>query len=177
MLQARDKTSGLLSSLLFLILGFGFLSGCQSTDSTPEDRQTAEMAPIEVIKSPNDPRDYHFETLPNGLKLLVISDAAADKSAAALTVFRGSLHDPKERPGLAHFLEHMLFIGTEKYPEPDGYFSFIETHGGSSNAYTAPDHTNYFFDIQPEFFGEGLDRFGQFFIAPLMDPALSLIHI
>ena len=70
MLQARDKTSELLSSLLFLILGFGFLSGCQSTDSTPEDRQTAEMAPIEVIKSPNDPRDYHFETLPNGLKLL-----------------------------------------------------------------------------------------------------------
>ena len=76
MLQARDKTSELLSSLLFLILGFGFLSGCQSTDNTPEDRQTAEMAPIEVIKSPNDPRAYHFETLPNGLKLLVISDAA-----------------------------------------------------------------------------------------------------
>ena len=52
MLQARDKTSELLSSLLFLILGFGFLSGCQSTDNTPEDRQTAEMAPIEVIKEP-----------------------------------------------------------------------------------------------------------------------------
>ncbi|MEK9528624.1 MAG: insulinase family protein, partial [Gammaproteobacteria bacterium] len=155
--------------LIALIAMISLSAGCQNPARPPATTQSE--GPVEVIKSPNDPRAYHFETLPNGLKLLVISDAAADKSAAALTVFRGSFHDPKERPGLAHFLEHMLFIGTEKYPEPDGYFSFIETHGGSSNAYTAPDHTNYFFDIQPEFFGEGLDRFGQFFIAPLMDPA------
>ena len=176
MLLARRSTSELLSLLLFSLLvisllGLGLLTGCQSTDSGPGDRSTVETAPIEVIKSPNDPRAYHYETLENGLRLLVISDSAADKSAAALTVFRGSFHEPENRPGLAHFLEHMLFIGTEKYPDPDGYFGFIETHGGSSNAYTAPDHTNYFFDIQPEFFEEGVDRFGQFFISPLMDPA------
>ena len=103
--------------LTALIAMISLSAGCQNPARPPSTTQSE--GPVEVIKSPNDPRDYHFETLPNGLKLLVISDAAADKSAAALTVFRGSFHDPKERPGLAHFLEHMLFIGTEKYPEPD----------------------------------------------------------
>ena len=85
-------------------------------------------------------------------------------------MYRGSFDDPKARPGLAHFLEHMLFIGTEKYPEPDGYFSFVESNGGSSNAYTAPEVTNYFFDVKPDAFREGLDRFAHFFIDPLLAP-------
>ena len=124
-----------------------------------------------VVKSPNDERDYRYIELANGLKALLASDPNADKAAASLTVFRGSFHEPEERPGLAHFLEHMLFIGTEKYPEVDGYQAFISAHGGSSNAYTASDHTNYFFDIDPAHFKAGMDRFAQFFIAPLLDPA------
>ena len=124
-----------------------------------------------VVKSPNDERDYRYIELANGLKALLASDPDADKAAASLTVFRGSFHEPTERLGLAHFLEHMLFIGTEKYPEVDGYQAFISAHGGSSNAYTASDHTNYFFDIDPAHFKAGMDRFAQFFIAPLLDPA------
>jgi secreted Zn-dependent insulinase-like peptidase len=61
----------------------------------------------------------------------------------------------------------MLFIGTEKYPEVDAYQTFIAQHGGSSNAYTAGDHTNYFFDIHPDQFQPAMDRFAQFFISPL----------
>ena len=121
----------------------------------------------DITKSPNDTRDYRYLQLANGLQVVLISDDKADKAAAALTVFRGSYDDPADRLGLAHFLEHMLFIGTEKYPEPDGYFNFVQSHGGSSNAYTATDHTNYFFDIQPSAFREGLDRFAHFFISPL----------
>ena len=124
-----------------------------------------------VVKSPNDERDYRYIELANGLKALLASDPNADKAAASLTVFRGSFHEPAEHLGLAHFLEHMLFIGTEKYPEVDGYQAFISAHGGSSNAYTASDHTNYFFDIDPDHFKAGMDRFAQFFIAPLLDPA------
>ena len=65
----------------------------------------------------------------------------------------------------------MLFIGTEKYPEVDGYQQFISAHGGRSNAYTSSDHTNYFFDVQPAHFEAAMDRFAQFFISPLLDPA------
>ena len=129
-----------------------------------------EAEPV-VVKSPNDKRDYRYLELANGLRVLLASDPKADKAAASLTVFRGSFHEPVERPGLAHFLEHLLFIGTEKYPEVDGYQAFISAHGGSSNAYTASDHTNYFFDIDPAHFKAGMDRFAQFFIAPLLDPA------
>lgn len=142
------------------------LAGCAST-TEPGSANLTIPVEVEPVKSPNDERDYRYLELDNGLKALLISDTKADKSAAALSVYRGSFDDPEDRPGLAHFLEHMLFIGTEKYPEPDAYFKFVQSNGGSSNAYTAADHTNYFFDIQPGAFREGLDRFAQFFIAPL----------
>ena len=121
----------------------------------------------DIKKSATDDRSYRFLELSNGLKIVLVSDLGADKSAASMTVYRGSYQDPVGREGLAHFLEHMLFIGTEKYPEPDGYLQFVRANGGSSNAYTASDHTNYFFDIGSHAFREGFDRFAQFFIAPL----------
>ena len=43
--------------------------------------------------------------------------------------------------GIAHFLEHMLFMGTEKYPDENEYSKFLAAHGGSSNAYTAAEDT------------------------------------
>ncbi len=148
---------------LFLV----FLSSCTATTPENVDSVDVEETGTEIVKSPNDDREYRFLELDNQLKVLLISDDKADKSAAALTVYRGSYDDPVDRLGLAHFLEHMLFIGTEKYPEPDAYFKYVQSHGGSSNAYTATDHTNYFFDVKPDAFREGLDRFAQFFISPL----------
>ena len=114
---------------------------------------------VVVRKSPNDSREYRYIELPNKLRAVLVSDPTTEKSAAALAVYRGSFHEPEDRPGLAHFLEHMLFIQTETYPEVDGFQTFIRAGGGSSNAYTALDHTNYFFDIKPESFPEALSRF------------------
>lgn len=70
----------------------------------------------------------------------------------------GSMSDPVELPGLAHFCEHMLFMGTEKYPCENEYNKYLSEHGGSSNAYTAADHTNYYFDVAPDAFAGALDR-------------------
>lgn len=123
----------------------------------------------EPVKGEIDHRDYRHLTLDNGLQVLLISDPEADKAAAALDVHVGHHQNPLDREGLAHFLEHMLFLGTEKYPEPDAYQAFISRHGGSHNAYTAAEHTNYFFDIDPGQLEPALDRFAQFFIAPLFD--------
>lgn len=61
----------------------------------------------------------------------------------------------------------MLFLGTEKYPEENSYNAFLSAHGGSSNAYTSMEHTNYFFDVTPDFLEEALDRFSEFFKSPL----------
>ena len=58
--------------------------------------------------------------------MLLISDSETDKSSAALDVHVGHLSDPWELPGLAHFCEHMLFLGTTKYPEENEYNKFLQ---------------------------------------------------
>ena len=123
------------------------------------------------VKSDNDHRDYQYLTLSNQLRVLLISDPKADKAAASLDINIGSGSDPEQSLGLAHFLEHMLFLGTEKYPEAGEYQAFISAHSGAHNAYTSFEHTNYFFDIDPDFLDQTLDRFSQFFIAPLFTEA------
>ncbi|WP_409420120.1 insulinase family protein [Pseudaeromonas sp. ZJS20] len=122
--------------------------------------------------SPNDHRRYHYFVLANQLKVLLIEDPQTDKSAASLAVQVGHFSDPADRQGMAHFLEHMLFLGTATYPEPGEYQSFIQRHGGSNNAWTGTEFTNFFFDLQHEFFESGLARFAQFFICPTFDAAL-----
>lgn len=130
---------------------------------------TAVMQKTYIIQSQNDGRQYQDFILDNGLKVLIIYDPETKKAAASLDVFVGSASDPDDRAGLAHFLEHMLFLGTEKYPDADEYQTFIAQHGGSRNAYTAKEHTNYFFDIENASLEPALDRFSQFFTAPLFN--------
>ena len=129
-----------------------------------------ELSAIEVNKPPLDDRAYRLIELDNGLRAVLISDDDTDMAAAALDVHVGQFTDPADREGLAHFLEHMLFMGTEKYPDVDGYRDFVQSHGGGSNAGTSQEHTTYFFDIEHAHLEEALDRFAQFFIAPVLDP-------
>ena len=120
-----------------------------------------------IIKPISDSFNYLYKELPNGLKALIISDPAADKSAASLSVNVGSLVDPKEYQGLAHFCEHMLFMGTEKYPDENEYNQFLTENGGESNANTSDDITSYYFEVSNEAFDKALDKFAQFFVKPL----------
>ncbi|XP_072413834.1 insulin-degrading enzyme isoform X1 [Chiloscyllium punctatum] len=122
-----------------------------------------------VIKSPEDKREYRGLELSNDIRVLLIHDPTTDKSSAALDVHIGSLADPKEIPGLAHFCEHMLFLGTEKYPKENEYSQFLSEHAGSSNAFTSGEHTNYYFDVSNEHLEGALNRFAQFFLCPLFD--------
>ncbi|GMR59756.1 hypothetical protein PMAYCL1PPCAC_29951 [Pristionchus mayeri] len=120
----------------------------------------------DIVKSRVDKREYRGLLLANGLKVLLVSDAEADKAAAALSVQCGHLNDPWEVSGVAHFCEHMLFLGTEKYPEENEYSKFVTAHAGSSNAYTSSDVTNYHFDVKTDALEGALDRFSQFFLTP-----------
>ncbi|XP_039900586.1 insulin-degrading enzyme isoform X2 [Simochromis diagramma] len=123
----------------------------------------------DVIRSPEDKREYRGLEFINGLKAVLISDPTTDKSSAALDVHIGSLSDPPNISGLAHFCEHMLFLGTEKYPKENEYSQFLSEHAGSSNAFTSGEHTNYYFDVSHEHLQGALDRFAQFFLCPLFD--------
>lgn len=120
-----------------------------------------------------DDRKYRLITLANGMEVLLVSDPTTDKAAAALDVNVGHLSDPDDLPGLAHFAEHMLFLGTGKYPKENSYSEFLSNHSGSSNAYTAMTQTCYFFDVGHTHFENALDRFSRFFIDPLMDASCT----
>lgn len=87
-------------------------------------------------------------------------------SAAALQVSVGSFSDG-EIDGLAHFCEHMCFLGTEKFPDESSFSVFLNEHGGNSNAYTASEATNYHFDIVSEQLKGAFERFSSFFTCPL----------
>ncbi|KNC32106.1 Insulin-degrading enzyme [Lucilia cuprina] len=126
-----------------------------------------------IEKSQQDTRDYRGLQLQNGIKVLLVSDTKTDVSAAALAVQVGHMSDPDNLPGLAHFCEHMLFLGTEKYPHENGYTTYLSQSGGSSNAATYPLMTKYHFYVAPEKLDEALDRFAQFFIGPLFTPSAT----
>ncbi|WP_416398489.1 insulinase family protein [Allohahella sp. A8] len=152
----------LLLSACSALPGGSTTAGDGAASDSPHEQRT-DM----IKKSPNDSREYRSLDLPNGLQVLLISDPTTDKAAAAMDVHVGSEDDPVDRQGLAHFLEHMLFLGTEKYPDADAYQKYINQHGGSHNASTSLNHTNYFFDIDKQFLAPALDRFSQQFTAPL----------
>lgn len=82
-------------------------------------RMTDKNGPI--IVPPLDDRKYETFELPgNGLRVLLCSDPSLSMAAAAMDVHVGATSDPDAVPGLAHFTEHMLFLGTELYPEVRG---------------------------------------------------------
>jgi insulysin len=135
-----------------------------------------------------DDREYKSIELGNQLQVLLISDPTSEKASAAMDVNVGHLKyppfpllfrtnnssnfsDPSEFPGLAHFLEHMLFMGTEKYPDENSYSAFLNEHGGSSNAYTSTENTNFYFDVTAEKFEVSL------YIMLLHEPLVTCIYI
>ena len=121
-----------------------------------------------ILKSPNDHLNYEHLKLNNNLNIILIQDKKATKSNVVMSVKVGSFQDPKESNGLAHFLEHMLFMGSKKYPQTDAYRNFISNNGGSTNAWTDLNTTVFYHSVNKEKFVESLDIFAQFFIEPLI---------
>ncbi|MCB0377499.1 MAG: insulinase family protein [Bdellovibrionales bacterium] len=113
---------------------------------------------------------FHSFTLDNDLQVLAISDDRFVKSSAALAVMAGSMQNPDDQLGLAHFLEHMLFLGTKEFPEVGEYENYLNKNGGGHNAYTSIDHTNYFFDVDHSAYEGAVQRFSRFFVSPTFDP-------
>lgn len=107
--------------------------------------------------------------LPNQLDVLLVSDSRFKKSSAAMAVAVGSLEDPETAQGMAHYLEHMLFLGTKEFPKSDEYSTYMETHGGWDNAYTSDEVTNYMFEVDNGAIEGALERFSRFFVSPLFD--------
>jgi insulysin len=115
----------------------------------------------------SDTRTYQHAILPNGLRIINVQDPTSKEGAFSMAVDAGSYDNPEDIDGLAHFCEHMLFLGTAKYPEPGGFDKFMAEAGGMNNAFTAAEHTVYYAQLSASRYNEGLSRFKDFFKAPL----------
>ena len=93
------------------------------------------------------------------MKCILIKDPSTNKSSASLNLQVGTALDPRPMYGTAHFVEHMLFLGTEKYPGESEYADFMQKVGGRKNAFTTLTNTNFHFDCAGPAFSEALDRF------------------
>ncbi|KAJ8068540.1 hypothetical protein OCU04_004090 [Sclerotinia nivalis] len=139
-----------------------------------------EIVTDRLEKPSLDDRSYRVIKLPNQLEVLLVHDAETDKASAAMDVNVGNFSDPEDLPGMAHAVEHLLFMGTKKHPVENDYRQYLASHSGSSNAHTGATSTNYYFEVAaksgengdsrestPSPFYGALDRFAQFFIDPL----------
>ena len=115
-----------------------------------------------------------YLTLSNGLRVVLYHAPRLNRCAAVLRVAAGS-HDASPKwPGLAHFLEHLLFLGTERFPADENLMTFVQRHGGQVNASTRERLTDFFFELSPSAFAQGLERLCDMLTHPRLAPADQL---
>ncbi|EGO21183.1 hypothetical protein SERLADRAFT_363280 [Serpula lacrymans var. lacrymans S7.9] len=131
--------------------------------------------PIE--KASKDDKDYRIIRLENGVHAMVVHDEGTDKAAASMDVSVGFYLDPDDLPGLAHFCEHLMFMGTEQFPRENDYAEFLSKNNGSSNAYTTFSSTNYYFDVAAPALHPALTRFAAFFHSPLFSSSCTFREV
>ncbi|MDU6925006.1 pitrilysin [Franconibacter helveticus] len=121
-----------------------------------------------IRKSEKDNRQYQAIRLDNGMVVMLVSDPQAVKSLSALVLPVGSLEDPDDHLGLAHYLEHMTLMGSKKYPQPDSLAEYLKMHGGSHNASTAPYRTAFYLEVENDALDGAVDRLADAIAAPTL---------
>ncbi|SDS86071.1 pyrroloquinoline quinone biosynthesis protein PqqF [Pseudomonas oryzae] len=122
--------------------------------------------------------DLEFPHLPrrtlrldNGVRVALLHDAEAPRAAVAASVAAGSCHEPPEWPGLAHFLEHGLFLGSAGHPGIAAFADYVHGCGGRYNARTLNLQTLYYLEVPARELAPALGRLVDLLARPLLDDA------
>ncbi len=115
------------------------------------------------------PTSLRHLTLDNGLQVTLRHAPQLKRCAAAVRVMAGSHDAPRAYAGLAHFLEHLLFLGNERFGLDDGLMRYVQRHGGQVNASTRERTTDYFFEVPQAAFAGGLERLCEMLARPSFD--------
>jgi predicted Zn-dependent peptidase len=107
-------------------------------------------------------------TLTNGVRLMMIPMAGVNSVATSVMASVGSRYETTEINGISHFLEHMVFKGTKKYPTTEDV-NTIERAGGLQNAYTDIDITSYHNKVLASDWSLALDINKELAIHPLLE--------
>jgi insulysin len=122
---------------------------------------------FDIQLSSTEKRNIKGIELENKIKIILISDPDINISSCSVAVGAGYLQDDFQ--GTAHFLEHLLFMGSEKYPEQNDYHSYVQINGGSDNAFTSDNMTCYYLNLETSFLKKGIEMLSWFFKSPLLD--------
>lgn len=112
------------------------------------------------------PVTHHKATLDNGLKVVTIQTPHLHSAMLAIYVRSGSRHEDPEVMGVSHFLEHMFFRGSSRYPDTVRMNARVEEAGGNLNGVTTRDHGFYFTPLHPACLEPGFDVLGDMLTAP-----------
>lgn len=112
--------------------------------------------------------------LANGLRLTLVHDPRATRAAALARVAAGSHDEPPAHPGLAHFLEHLLFLGGEHFEAGERLMPWVQARGGRLNASTQARTTDYFFEVVPAELDDGVARLVDMLAHPRLDVTAQL---
>ncbi|EGR32348.1 m16 family protein, putative, partial [Ichthyophthirius multifiliis] len=104
----------------------------------------------------------------NNLKVLLISEPNLPLSGASLDVNVGSVNNPDQLQGLAHLLEHMLLMGSEKYQDKNLFYDLLSINQGQINSYAENGKSNFYFQSANNNFEQILEVWSRFFIDPLL---------
>lgn len=168
----------LLSYSLQAFLAFGIVystpvlanSGAEQNVSNvvAKEQKGFTLIKSSVTKSPMDKAIYQGIRLDNGMEVLLISDEKANKSLMSVGIPIGSMDNPIQQQGLAHYLEHMILMGSKAFPETNSLDGFLTKNGGYNNAYTSSDRTVYYLEVNNNAFDEAVARLSDAFAQPLL---------
>ncbi|CAA2930207.1 Protease 3 [Arsenophonus endosymbiont of Bemisia tabaci Q2] len=111
-------------------------------------KQHWQVLPDRINKSEKDTRGYQAIKLSNDMIVLLISDPKTSKSLTAVTLPVGTMESPDQQLGLAHYLEHVVLMGSKRYPESGEISEFLQKHGGNHNGSTASNLTAYYLEVE-----------------------------
>lgn len=96
-------------------------------------------------------------TLKNGLRIITVPMAGTQTATILLMVGVGARHESEQEAGVSHFIEHMLFKGTQKRPDTRAIAEELDAIGGESNAFTSKEKTGYYAKVDAKHFATAID--------------------
>jgi len=107
---------------------------------------------------------YKKTTLKNGLRIITVPQKEAKAATVLVLAKTGSKYEEREISGISHFLEHMLFKGTEKRKEPKDVAEVLDKVGGEYNAFTGEEYTGYYAKVDAAHFDIAMDWVSDIFL-------------
>ena len=114
--------------------------------------------------------DYKLQTLSTGLRLVTVPMPVNESVTLTVWVKTGSRNEDKRILGVSHFLEHMVFKGSKKYPTMKELFDIFDAMGAEHNAGTTKEWTNFYVKLPVSDIERGFDILSDVVLNPLLDP-------